>query len=271
MPGELTIVGIGLIGASFALAVRDAFDTISALDPDDAHVRYALEQGIVDRRVAQVPEAASAVLLACPSDRISGWIRALAGHRATVFDAGSVKGVILDELTDQLGRVPDNYVAAHPIAGGERSGPQAADPDLFRDRTVILTPGEHTSAARSELVAGWWRIAGAVVEEMDPARHDEIYARTSHLPHLLVFAYLLAVDGEELAHTGGGFRDFSRIGGSDPLMWSGIFDRNRSALLAVLDDFERDLAAFREAIEQGDLARCRELIAAARARRAALT
>jgi 3-phosphoshikimate 1-carboxyvinyltransferase len=102
---------------------------------------------------------------------------------------------------------------------------------------------------------------------MDADDHDQIYARTSHLPHLLAFAYLLGIEDSDLAHTGGGFRDFSRIGASDPVMWSGIFAGNAPALLAALDEFEGHLSEFRQAIEAGDLDRCRRLIAEARARR----
>jgi len=269
LPAELTIVGIGLIGASFALAVRDGFERIVALDPDEANGAFAVRRGMVDQRVDVIRPETDAILLACPSHLIADWIVDLADHPATVFDAGSVKQAIISEVHDRLGQVPGNYVPTHPIAGLEQSGPQSASADLFEGRTVILTPLASTDPDRLLHVTGWWQAAGAVVEEMDPARHDQVYARTSHLPHLLAFAYLAGIDPEDLHHTGGGFRDFSRIGGSDPQMWAGIFDRNRAALIAALDTFELDLAEFRRSIEAGDLARCRALIAAARKRREA--
>jgi prephenate dehydrogenase len=264
---ELTIVGIGLIGASFALAVRRLFDRINILDPDDGHAAYALEQGIADERVEAVPATTSAVLLACPSDCIAAWIERLHGHPATVFDTGSVKGAILDEVEALHGRVPPNYVPTHPIAGLEQSGPEVADASLFADRVVIVTPVATTEAARKSEVVDYWRATGARVLEMDPAAHDRTYARMSHLPHLLAFAYLQGVEAGDLVHAGGGFRDFSRIGGSDPVMWSAIFDRNREALLASLADFESDLAEFREAIEGRDADRLHRLIGQARRRR----
>lgn len=270
MPGELTIVGIGLIGASFALATRRRFSRINALDPDDVHVELALSRGIVDSRVSTVPESSEAVLLACPSDRIAGWVADLEGHPGTVFDTGSVKAAVLRDVMDRLGRIPANFVPTHPIAGLEQSGPGAADAALFRDRMVIVTPVPETDVRRQQAVEGWWRETGAALISMDPEDHDRVYARTSHLPHLLAFAYLLGIDEGDLEHTGGGFRDFSRIGGSDPEMWAGIFDRNREALLAALDTFEADLAAIRAALAAGDTARCRALIAEARKRREAL-
>jgi 3-phosphoshikimate 1-carboxyvinyltransferase len=269
LSGELTIVGIGLIGGSFALAIRTRFDRILAIDPDDSHVEEALARGLVDGRVQSVPETTDAVLLACPSDRIAEWIERLAGHPATVFDTGSVKGAILTAVEGSLGSIPGNYVPTHPIAGLERSGPGAADPTLFRDRMVIATPTAATEPTRLDLVTGLWRAAGGRLVEMDAWEHDRVYARTSHLPHLLAFAYLESISEDDLAHTGGGFRDFSRIGASDPDMWAAIFDWNREALLEALDDFENDLAVLRAAIEDGDLDRCRALIARARARREA--
>lgn len=268
MSGELTIVGIGLIGASFALATRDRFARISVLDPRDDHVGYALAHGMADARVSRVPETAEAVLLACPSDHIATWVVDLAEHPGTVFDTGSVKGAIIDQVRNRAGTVPANYVPSHPIAGLERSGPEAADGTLFRDRMVILTPVEETDPEHLARVRTWWRATGAELVSMDPTLHDAIYARTSHLPHLIAFAYLLGIGPGDLAHTGGGFRDFSRIGGSDPDMWTAVFAKNRAALLEALTTFEGHLAEFRAALVDGDLNRCRSLIARARSARA---
>ncbi len=256
-----------MIGASVALALRDQFDRISIVEPNDEHAEHALSTGQADERVDTVPAHVDAVLLACPSDRIAGWVVRLADHEGLVLDTGSVKGAIVREVRNALGHLPANWIAGHPIAGLERTGPAVADGDLFRDRKVILAPGPEVSVADLDRAKGWWQATGALIEQMDPDEHDRIYARTSHLPHLLAFAYLLGVEEADLAHTGGGFRDFSRIGGSDPVMWSGVFERNRPALLAALDTFEAHLDEFRQAIDMGDMDRCRTLIAAARARR----
>lgn len=256
-----------MIGASVALALRDQFDRISILEPDDGHAEHALASGQADERVETVPAHSDAVLLACPSDRIAQWVVSLADHSGLVLDTGSVKGALVQEVRIALGHLPGNWIPCHPIAGLEKTGPAVADGDLFRDRKVILTPGPEAAPADVERVARWWRAGGAITEQMDADEHDRVYARTSHLPHLLAFAYLLGIEEGDLAHTGGGFRDFSRIGGSDPVMWSGVFERNKPALLAALAAFEEHLDAFRQAIESGDMARCRQLIADARGRR----
>lgn len=269
MGQRLTIVGAGLIGASFARAARTSFQTILALEPQDDRAQFVVDAGIVDARVTEISDDSGAVLLACPSNHIADWVVQLADHPGTVFDTGSVKGRILAEVEGRLGFIPKNFIPTHPIAGLERSGPEASDPSLFRDKMVIVTPVASTEMNRKQSVVDWWRATGARIEEMDPDLHDATYARTSHLPHLLVFAYLQGISTEDLAHTGGGFRDFSRIGGSDPEMWSAIFDRNQPALLKALDDFEANLAELRGAIETADLDTCKRLIEHARTRRRA--
>ena len=270
MATRLTIVGAGLIGSSFALALRKQFDIISAVEPDPAHASAALADGIIDAIVDTVGDDQDAVLLSCPSDLIADWLVRLAQHPGTIFDAGSVKAWLLAEVTARLGAVPAQFVPCHPIAGSERSGPQAADSTLFLDRQVIITPAPTTDPQRLRQVADWWRLTGAQVTEMEAVEHDSIYALTSHLPHLLAFTYLQAIGPEHLPHTGGGFRDFSRIGASDPDMWSAIFTCNRQALLPLIDDFQRQLTDFRAAIERNDTAECVRLIRAARNHRAAL-
>ena len=267
MPGRLTIVGTGLIGSSFALAARDEFSRIAGLEPNPSHARQVLSEGIVDEIVEEVAPDEDAILLACPSDRVVEWLLRLQDHPGTIFDVASVKGALISELRASIGRVPENYIPCHPIAGLERSGPGAADPRLFEDRQLIITPVSSTDPDRKAQVSGWWGAVGSRVTEMDPFEHDQIYALTSHLPHLLAFAYLQNVKPEHLAHTGGGFRDFSRIGGSDADMWAAIFDNNREPLLAALTRFERELGRFRLAIAEQDTAKLRELIAIARARR----
>ena len=264
MPGSLTVVGAGLIGGSFALAARQAFAEVIAVDADPDIGREAVALGLADRAEPEVPPDADAVLLACPADRIAEWVVRLAGHPGTVFDAGSVKGAVLEAVVAALGRLPENFVPSHPIAGREQSGPQAADAALFQGRAVVVTPVTETSADRLAQVIGWWEATGARVVHMDPTTHDRVYAATSHLPHLLAFAYLQNLGDEHRSHTGGGFRDFSRIGGSDPRMWSAIFDLNRDALLATLDDFEQALDDVRASIRDGDLAAVQAFINRAR-------
>lgn len=265
---QLIIVGAGLIGCSFAAGARVAglFSEIHALEPDSAAATRACELGHVDGIVTEIPETA-AVLLAPPSHRVVGWLNRLANHRGPVLDVASVKGALLAQLAANGDKAPVGYVPCHPIAGREVSGPDAAVASLFKDKLVIVTPAEVTRPEELALVTSWWQALGARVEEMDAAEHDRVYASTSHLPHMLAFAYLLGVDPEHLTHSGGGFRDFSRIGASDPDMWSAIFDLNADALLASVEDFRGHLDEFVDAIAAGDSNRLHELIATARARR----
>jgi len=237
------------------------------VDADAAAADRARALGQVDRVEAEVPADATAVFLAAPSDALAGWIEALAAHPATVFDGGSVKAALLDTLRQRLGRLPANFVPAHPIAGGENSGPQAARADLFRGRAVIVTPVADTDPERLARVRGWWQRLGANVRDMDPAVHDAVYAVTSHLPHLAAFAYLQQIGPDHLPHAGGGFRDFTRIGASDPAMWSAVFRLNRDALLSGLADYRAALDAFEDAIRAGDDAALRALIDRARRNR----
>ena len=268
---DLTLVGAGLIGCSFAAAARKAglFQHISAVEPDAEAARRALALGHVDALIDE-PAMDAPVMLACPSNRVVAWLGRLAAHTAPVFDVASVKGALLAQLEADGGGCPTGFVPCHPIAGRERSGPDAADPELFRKRLVIITPTPDTDPVAIKTVVNFWQSLGAIVEEMDPAEHDRVYARTSHLPHLLAFAYLLGIESDHLHHSGGGFRDFSRIGASDPDMWTAIFDLNREALLEVTTEFQAHLNDFVTAIESGDQAACERLIAQARARRLGL-
>lgn len=265
----LTVVGTGLIGGSFALGARtrNLFQTFVGIDPDPGNAQSALSLGIVDEIADDVPAASDAVLIAAPSDAVAEWVVRLADHPGILFDAGSVKGAILDAIRGQLGEIPERFVPCHPIAGREVSGPGAANEDLFAERLVVQTPVAGTVPEAQEQVAYWWRSLGARVESMDPELHDRVYALTSHLPHLIAFAYMQQIEPAHLDHAGGGFRDFSRIGGSDPDMWSAIFGLNKDAVLAALAGFEADLADLRRAIEADDEEAVRDCIARASERR----
>jgi len=265
----LTVIGTGLIGGSFALGARtrNLFQQFVGIEPDAAHADAAVRLGIVDEVVAEVPPDSDAVLIAGPSDVVADWVVSLADHPGVIFDAGSVKGAIIQSIHARLGRIPARFVPCHPIAGREFSGPGAADEDMFAERLVVLTPGADTDPAALDQVSYWWRSLGARIDRLDPKTHDALYALTSHLPHLLAFAYLQRIEPQHLTHAGGGFRDFSRIGASDPEMWSAIFDLNKDALLDALTSFEADLGALRAAIAGGDIAAVRRLIANARERR----
>jgi prephenate dehydrogenase len=268
---RLVVVGTGLIGGSFANAARrrKLFDRVLGIEPDPARARQALALGLVDEVVEEVPAAADAVLVAGPGETIAPWVLRLADHPGILFDTGSIKAPILQRVRAELSTLPPRFVPCHPIAGKEKSGPGAADPDLFLGQPVILTPQPETDPAACAAVADWWQRLGATVCHLDAVTHDEIYAVTSHLPHLVAFAYLQQLEERHQGHTGGGFRDFSRIGGADPDMWAPIFDMNRAALLPALDRLQTDLTALRAMVEQGDVDGLRAYIGRARDRRRA--
>ncbi|MCY3795662.1 MAG: prephenate dehydrogenase/arogenate dehydrogenase family protein [Gammaproteobacteria bacterium] len=262
---KLAVVGTGLIGASFAKAARHRglSSEIVGLDAEAEHAAAALRLGLIDRVVDAVPRDAAAVLLAVPVDGIADWVRRLADHPGTLFDVGSVKAPIIDSLRARDSALPPRYVPCHPIAGSERSGPEAADGDLFAGRQTVLTPVPETDPAAIDQVRALWRGVGADAQLMSAADHDRIMAVTSHLPHLLAFAYLEQVEAGHLPHTGGGFDDFTRIGTAAPNLWTSILGLNRGPLTAALAAFKDSLDRFERALANDDREALEALIDAA--------
>lgn len=266
-PTRLLIVGLGLIGGSLAAALRaaDYPGTIVACDPDAREIQRGIDMGLIDSgspQLAELAPGADIIVLAVPVLAMEAVMRELAALNPnlagqTVTDVGSTKAVIRDTARRVFGRMPPTLVPGHPIAGSEKSGVAAANPELYVDRNVIVTPGGKTDARALAEVRALWQACGARVLEMEVERHDEVLAQTSHLPHLLAFSLVdtLARQDERLdifRYAAGGFRDFTRIAGSDPVMWRDIFTANRDAVLASLDDFEAGLARLRTAVEAGD-------------------
>ena len=275
---RILIVGLGLIGGSLAAALRAAGfgaakepsagfrGTIHACDPDPGEIARGMEMGLIDHgatELASVVEGATLIVLAVPVLAMRGVMTELSGclSRAApdvvITDVGSTKATIRDCAREVFGRVPRCLVLGHPIAGSEKSGVAAANPELYVRHRVILTPEPDTDPAALSRVRALWEACAAEVLVMDVARHDQVLARTSHLPHLLAFSLVdtLARQDERMEifrYAAGGFRDFTRIAGSDPVMWRDIFVANREAVLASLDDFEAGLGRLRQAIESGD-------------------
>jgi len=262
---QLTIVGVGLIGGSLALALREAgvVGEIVGAGRDEAHLRRARELGVIDRYSLDPAEAvrgADMVLLAVPVGAMEAVMRAIApslGADTVLTDAGSTKGSVIEAARAAFGELPANFVPGHPIAGTENSGVEAAFAELYRGRRVILTPTAASSVEAVNRVRAMWQAAGAEVTEMDAGHHDRVLAATSHLPHLLAFSLvdtLAKLDEKEeiFAYAAGGFRDFTRIASSDPQMWRDICVHNEPALLAMLDRFEADLKNLRQAIAGDD-------------------
>ncbi len=267
----LAIVGVGLIGGSIGKAAKERgiAAQIVGIEANAASAEWALANGLIDRVTDFVPEQADLIALCVPSDLVSDWVVKLTDHPAPIFDVGSVKGPIVEAIAARQS-VPGQFLPCHPISGSEKSGPQAADANLFDGCTVVITPLEHTTAESQGTCTEFWKALGASIVRMSPQDHDAALAATSHLPHLLTFAYMAQVSNEHLPLTGGGFRDFTRIAAANPELWWRIMRLNRGALSEALDDYSRNLAALVAALEQGDEATGLALIrAAARKRQAA--
>ncbi|MCL6691831.1 bifunctional prephenate dehydrogenase/3-phosphoshikimate 1-carboxyvinyltransferase [Pseudomonas sp. R3.Fl] len=262
---RLVVVGLGLIGGSFAKGLREKglFEEVVGVDRDPQTRRLAVQLGVVDRCEESLREGcrdADVIQLAVPILAMEKVLAELAtfdlGH-AVLTDVGSAKGNVVRAARAVFGEMPARFVPGHPIAGSEQSGVEAANGKLFRRHKVILTPLDNADADAIQCVEALWRELGADVELMEVEHHDEVLAATSHLPHLLAFTLVdsLAKRSENLEifrYAAGGFRDFTRIAGSDPTMWHDIFLANRKAVLRILDVFRDDLDALREAVDAGD-------------------
>ncbi|MDH0748217.1 bifunctional prephenate dehydrogenase/3-phosphoshikimate 1-carboxyvinyltransferase [Pseudomonas sp. GD03842] len=265
MIGRLVVVGLGLIGGSFAKGLKQSglCREVVGVDLDPQSRRLAVELGVVDRCEEDIAAAcvgADVIQLAVPilaMEKLLGVLSTLDLGNAVLTDVGSAKGNVVRAAREAFGAVPVRFVPGHPIAGSEQSGVEASNAQLFRRHKVILTPLLETDAAALAVVDRLWSELGADVEHMQVERHDEVLAATSHLPHLLAFGLVdsLAKRNENLEifrYAAGGFRDFTRIAGSDPVMWHDIFLANREAVLRTLDTFRSDLDALRDAVDAGD-------------------
>jgi prephenate dehydrogenase len=262
---RLAVIGLGLIGGSSARALRAAGEVgrIVGFDLDPAQREAALALGVIDEAASTAAAAvveAQVVLLAVPVLHTAEALQAcLKGLRAdaVVTDVGSTKGSVLADVARVCGgQLPPWFVAAHPIAGTEKSGVRASFAELFRGHRVILTPHPGQDPEALQRVRRLWQATGARVVEMDPARHDAIFAATSHLPHLLAYSFveMLAMrpDAAEIfPNAGGGFRDFTRIASSSPQMWHDIVRANAPAVQMLLAEQIRSLQRLQGYIEQG--------------------
>lgn len=263
MKPRLAIIGLGLIGGSFARALRaaDVVGAIDGFDPDAAQGRAALALGVIDHSAVSAAEAvreADVVVLAVPVLRTAEALAAVLPALkpgAIVTDVGSTKQSVLADVLAVCGALPGWFVAAHPIAGTEKSGVAASFAELFKGKRVVLTPHAAQDAAALAIVRLLWQATGARVVEMDAARHDAIFAATSHLPHVLAFSFveLLAdrAESEEIfSNAGGGFRDFTRIASSSPEMWHDIVRANAGEVLQLLKAQIGQLQQMQQLIEQ---------------------
>lgn len=260
---KLAIVGVGLIGGSFALALKQAgaVGEVLGVGRNPARLMVARELGLIDRAIDwEKAGQADCILLAMPVGETAAVLKNLAPHLkagAIMTDAGSTKANVVAAARAVLGERFIDFVPGHPIAGSEQSGPGAARADLYRGKRVVLTPQADTRAGALATVRALWEAAGAQVETLDAAQHDRVFAAVSHLPHLAAFALV-----DELAQradsdtyfrfAASGFRDFTRIAGSNPEMWRDIALANRDAVLAELDAYLAALQSLRQAVAGDD-------------------
>jgi len=277
---SIAVVGVGLIGGSFALAARRAglAAAVVGYDRDPGALQRAAELGVIDRAADSVSDAtrgSELVMVAVPVRAIGRVLHDVAlalDPEAVVTDVGSTKGEVVRTAREELRERFPRFVPGHPIAGRETSGVEAAGVELFRGARVVLTPEAETAPQAVSMVRGAWEAVGARVSSTGAEEHDRIFAAVSHLPHLLSFALVneIASRGnaaELLDFAAGGFRDFTRIAASSPEMWRDIALQNREALLAELDRYCARLAVFRELIDKGEGAGLERLMAEARATR----
>lgn len=275
--GKLVIIGVGLIGGSFALAMKRAglVQQVVGVGRSLDNLNRAIELGVIDaasQDPAQAVAGADLVMVATPVGQMGRVFDAIAPvlpAQAIVTDAGSTKGDVAQLMRAHLPEHLAYCVPAHPIAGSDRSGAAAAQYGLFEQRRVVLTPLEATLPEAAEAVGQWWQASGARVFSMRADEHDAVFASVSHLPHLLAFAYVEMVANKtdaarcfDFAATG--FKDFTRIAGSHPEMWRDISLANRDALLADLRAYQAGLAQLTQWVEAGDGAALEQMFQHAR-------
>ncbi len=263
--GRLAILGAGLIGGSLARRARGTFAGEVAIHDTDPAVRDRVRElgfaDVVADRAADAVGGAEAVVLAVPVGAFADAARAVAPHLAPgtiVTDVGSTKRSVVRDVGPLL--PPGTpFVPAHPMAGTEFSGPDSGFATLFEDRWCLIVPPDGTDEDAIDRIERMWRACGSMTERMTPAHHDRVVAAVSHLPHLIAFTIcgtaeaLASESGEDvLKFAASGFRDFTRIAASDPVMWRDVFLNNRDALLDMLDRFETDARRMADAIRAGD-------------------
>ena len=264
--GRVALVGIGLIGSSLARAIREGglAREIAVATRSEATLAEARALGLGDAYATDPGEAvrgAELVVVSVPVGASGAVAEAIAPHLAPgaiLTDVGSTKASVLAAMAPH---VPEgvHLVPGHPIAGTERSGPSAGFPELFRDRWCILTPPPGADPAAIERLTAFWRALGSRVETMDPDHHDRVLAIVSHLPHIIAYNIVGTADdlesvseGEVIKYSASGFRDFTRLAASDPVMWRDVCLHNRDAILEMLSRFSEDLSALQRAIRWGD-------------------
>lgn len=262
---KIVIIGCGLIGSSLAHCIRkyDLAGNLTVVEKTKDICKRVIELDLADETATDVSKAvgdADLVIVSVPMGAYAGVALGLNKLKAgaIVTDVGSVKQSAIDDLRRHI-PAHAHFVPGHPIAGTEHSGPESGFPELFENRWCILTPLPHTELRPVEKVTALWEACGARIEIMEPKRHDLILGITSHLPHLIAFTIVGTAEelqddtkNDVIKFSASGFRDFTRIAASDPVMWRDIFLSNKDAILEILDRFDKDLTEMRMAIRKDD-------------------
>lgn len=264
---KIVLIGVGLIGGSFALSLKKAHAVkhIVGLDRHASSLEAAKELGIVDSFTSDIASAvvdADLIILATPVAQTASILSAIYPYlqaHTIVTDAGSTKADVVLAARNSLQEKIAQFVPAHPIAGREKNGPEAAIDDLYVGKKVVITRLIENSDQAVELVAQAWRACGAIIHQLSPSEHDQVFASVSHLPHLLAYALVDDIAAKPHAdrlfqYAASGFRDFTRIAGSSPEMWRDISLANRTAILEELDSYSIKLQQLRASLEARDSA-----------------
>ena len=280
MIDRLAVIGVGLIGASLALALKQvgAVGHLVGCGRSEKNLQRGIELGVIDSYTTSIAEAASladVIVLAVPLGAMQmafEQIKANVGKHAIITDAGSAKGSVVEVAQAVLGDKITQFVPGHPIAGAEKSGVEAGLANLYQNRRVILTPIDETAPSAIYKIERMWEQCGATIEYLDVEHHDKVLAATSHLPHMLAYAlvnYLSNLnDHDEIfKYAAGGFRDFTRIASSDPVMWRDVCISNGAALEKLIDGFTHELNEVSRAIREQNPDRLLELFSTAKSER----
>lgn len=280
---RLCIIGVGLIGSSLALALRqvDAVGEVIGFGRNRDNLVKGVELGVLDRFESSIAAAvrdADMVVVAVPLGAMQAVFAELAGAvraAAVITDVGSSKGSVVRAAQAELGARINRFVPGHPIAGNENSGVEAGFASLYQGRRVILTPLAHTDVDATSRVDAMWRECGAIIEYLEIEHHDKVLAATSHLPHMLAYALVhhlsnLNEHDEIFRYAAGGFRDFTRIASSDPVMWRDVCMANGEALRELIEQYQRELERISVAIEAGDAEQLLKLFSRAKSERDSL-
>ena len=260
MMNRICIIGVGLIGGSFAAGLKQSnqVHTIVGYGRNKANLIKAQELMVIDEYSLDISEAlkdVDLVLIATPVNSFKAILEMIKPYitdQVIVTDVGSTKASVINIAKQVFGHMPKNFIPAHPIAGKEQSGVEAAQADLFNNKRVIITPEDNSNALSVSAVSALWQSVGAKVEVMDADKHDDLLAMTSHLPHMLAFSlmdYLMSSNPDACHYAAGGFKDFSRIASSDAVMWRDICINNPDQIIKHIEGYQESLSSIAHLIK----------------------